>query len=292
MTLRYRLARAVLTLLLFTGPALLISRMAEGQSAAPAPAPAPAATPRMPDGHPDLNGYWSAGPPPELAGLFAPPPRDATGNLIVNFNVRHGDVANLTNDNVIGRRAGNNLPIYKPEYWDTVLSNDLDGNLKDPFNSCMPIAPPRLGPPARIIQTATDLVLQYTVPFQRNEIRIVPIGPRKHPVDRDGSWTGDSVAHWDGDTLVVETEGYNDQSWLGPEGYVHGYDLKVVERLRRDGNVVFYDVTTEDPEYLQQPWVLPTQRLRPIPVPNFRLEESPPCSERDNKHIVAKNREM
>jgi hypothetical protein len=275
-------------LLALAGSATLVSRAADGQSAAPGATGAP----RTADGHPDFSGYWTAGPPPEAGGLFTMPARDASGNIVLNINVRHGDVANLTNDNVISRRSGNNLPLYKPEHWETVLDNDLNGNINDPYNSCMPAAPPRLGPPARIIQTPTALVLQYTVIFHRNEVRIVPIGPRTHPVDRDGSWEGDPVAHWDGDTLVIETIGFNDQGWIGPEGYVHGYDLKVVEKLRFDGNAVLYDATAEDPEYLQQPWVLPTQRLNRISNPAYRIEPSPPCSERDNKHMVGKNREM
>jgi hypothetical protein len=289
---RDRIALAMAASLALGGSALLVGSAYSADAAAPAGAQSPATTPRTADGHPDLMGFWSPGPPMELAGLFGPSANAQSGDRVLEVNLRYGDIANLTNDNVIGRRAPDNLPLYKPEYWDIVLENDLEGNQRDPFNSCLPIGLPRLGPPARIIQTATELVLQYTVPFQRNEIRIVPIGPRSHKVDHDGTWFGDPVANWDGDTLVIETIGFNDQTWIGPEGYIHGYELKVTERLRREGDALHYDVVTEDPEFLQKPWVQPTTRLNLVRRPGYRIEESPPCSERDNEHIVAKNREL
>jgi len=272
---------------------LLLATIADSADAPPA-AGAPAAatnvpTPRTADGRPDLNGVWGGGGF-GFAGLGGGPQTGA--DAVLSAPLRNGDISNLTNDGVIQRRSGNNLPVYKPEHWDKVLQDDYDGNLLDTFNSCMPMSLPRMGPPVRIVQTPTDFIFIYTVPFQRNDFRIIPMGPRKHKLDRDGSWLGDPVARWDGDTLVVETEGFNDQTWLGPEGYIHGYELKITERFKRNGNTMDYDVTAEDPEFLSRPWVLQTRTLRLNTSPDYRLEESPPCSERDNKHLVGKNREM
>ena len=286
-----RISVTVASVLAFAGAAVVFSRFADAQAPV-AGAAAAVSTPRAPDGHPDLSGYWAGKPHFDATGLVELPSRDPSSDVTLKLNVRNGDFANLTNDNVIAMRSELKLPLYKPQHWDAVLDNDLNGNLRDPFNSCFPIAPPRLQPPARIIQTATDIILQHTVVFHRNETRVIPIGPRKHPVDRDGTWTGDPAAHWDGDTLVIETVGFNDQSWLEAQGYIHGYELKVIERLRREGDVIYYDVTADDPEYLQEPWVLPTNVLRPITTPGYRLQDSPPCSERDNEHMVSKNREM
>lgn len=263
---------------------------------------APVSTPRQADGRPDLSGYWNV-PPMGIAvggpeggpggGLFGPPggpvdPKD----VAITPPLRNGDISNLTNDGVIARRSGDNLPLYKPEYWDKVLQLDFNGNLRDPFNTCMPPSVPRVGAPVRIVQLPNEVFFFYSIIFQRNDFRLIPIGPRTHPIDRDGSWLGDPVGHWDGDTLVVETQGFNDQTWIGPEGYLHGYDLKVTEKFRREGDTIIFDVTVEDPEYLQKPWVFETRRLRRNTTPNFRMAESPPCSERDNSHLQGKNREM
>jgi hypothetical protein len=260
---------------------------AQGTSAPPSSTAADK-TPRTPDGKPDLNGYWGAGPIGFNLGGESADPND----LAVEAPLRNGDISNLTNDNVIIHRSGDDLPLYKPQYWDKVLDLDYNGNLTDPFNSCFPAGLPRMGPPAKILQLPNELVFFYTGFFQRNDFRDIPIGPRTHPVDRDGTWVGDPVAHWDGDTLVVETEGFNDQTWIGPEGYLHDYDLKVTEKFRREGDTLIYDVTVEDPGVLQKAWVLPTQKLKRITVPNYRMEEAPPCSERDNAHLQGKNREQ
>jgi hypothetical protein len=206
--------------------------------------------------------------------------------------VRNGDISNLTNDGVIARRGSDNIPLYKPEYWDRVLDLDYHGNLQDPFNSCMPPGVPRMGPPRRIVQLPAEVFFFHAIIFQRNDYRAVPIGERLQPVDPDGTWMGDPLARWDGDTLVVVTEAFNDQSWIAPQGYIHGYDMKVTEKFRRDGNKLYYDVTVEDPEYLQKPWVKETVVLNRITDPKYRMEESPPCSDRDNKNLVGKQREM
>src|SRR5262249_17963724 len=161
-----------------------------------------------------------------------------------------------------------------------------------PFNSCMPPSVPRMGPPRRIVQTGDEVFFFYQITFQRNNFRNVPIGERTHPVDRDGTYPGDPIAHWEGTTLIVVTEGSNHQRWLGPQGYIHGYELKVTEKFRRDGDKLMYDVTVEDPEYLQKPWVRDTMTLTRIKTPNYRMEEAPPCSDRDNKNLVGKQREQ
>jgi hypothetical protein len=245
-------------------------------------------TPRTADGHPDLNGYWGAGGPGFPAG---PQTTDGKSTSSV-MRVRNGDISNLTNDGVIARRSTNNIPLYKPEYWERVLDLDYHGNLQDPFNSCMPPGVPRMGAPRRIVLLPSEVFFFHAITFQRNDYRAVPIGERLQPVDPDGTWMGDPIARWDGDTLVVVTEAFNDQSWIAPQGYIHGYEMKVTEKFRRDGNKLYYDVTVEDPEYLQKPWVKDTVILNKIMDPKYRMEESPPCSDRDNKNLVGKQREM
>jgi hypothetical protein len=257
---------------------------------APPPLNGPAApTPRTPDGHPDFSGFWGLG----AIGLGAlGSPKGAPFDGSVALPVRNGDFSNFTNDNVLARRRGDNLPLYKPQYWARVQQLDHGGNKLDPFAHCYPIGPPRIGPPTVIVELPDKFIFFYTVIFQRNDFRIVPMGPRTHALDPDGSWGGDAVAHWDGDTLVVETEGFNDQGWLDAAGYIHGYDLKVTERFRRVGDRMRYDVTVEDPEYLQRPWVLNTREIALDKEPHPYLAESPPCSDRDTEHVVGTQREM
>jgi hypothetical protein len=274
-----------------------IAAVAAAAMAQPVPAPAQAApSPARPigrsaDGHPDLNGYWSPNPPRAGARPAGLPAGDANDLAAVGA-YRNGDITNLTNDNVPRRRMSDNLPLYKPEYWEKVLDLDLNGNQEDTFDHCMPMGVPRMGGPARIMQGPSEFVFFYNVQFQHNQYRDIPLGPRRFPVDRDGSWLGDPVARWDGDTLVVETEGFNDQTWIGPEGFFHSYDMKVVERFRPEVDRLIYDVTVSDPEVLQKPWVMTTRTLYRNADPNFRMEESPPCSDRDLKNLVGKQREM
>lgn len=274
--------------------------------ARPPAAGAQAPTPRGPDGKPSLDGFWAAGGPAAAAeGEGGPPPAAgrgpfATGPLTANedgqyispMNLRNGDISNLTNDGVIGRRATNNIPLYKPEFWEKVEDLDYNGNVADPFNHCMPPSVPRMGAPRRIVHLPNEVILFYAVQFQKNDFRIVPIGPRTRQPDRDGSWMGEPVGRWDGDTLVIETIGFNDQTWFAPQGYLHGYEMKVTETFRREGNRLVYQATVEDPEYLQKPWVKDPVTLNLNAASGVRLEEAPPCSDRDVKNQVGKQREM
>lgn len=295
MTFRFHRAWAI------APAALLLAASAVAVAQPPGRGPAPAAqsnapTPRTADGKPDLTGYW--GPPPAPGGggpgAFATGPNrpDENGDYISPMNLRNGDMSNLTNDGVIARRNTNNLPLYKPEHWAKVEDLDYNGNVEDPFNHCMPPGVPRIGAPRRIILMKDEVHFFYTTGFQRNDFRSVPIGPRTEQPDRDGTWSGVPVARWDGDTLVVETYGFNDAAWLGPQGYIHGYELKVTERFTLNGDRLTYQSTVEDPDFLQRPWVREPTTLARITTPGYRIAEAPPCSDRDVKHQVGKQREM
>ena len=67
-------------------------------------------------------------------------------------------------------------------------------------------------------------------------------------------YTGHSVGHWDGDTLVIESSGFVPETWLARGGFFHSEDMKVFERFTRKGDQLLYEVTVEDPEVLLQPW--------------------------------------
>ena len=99
---------------------------------------------------------------------------------------------------------------------------------------------------------------------------------------------GDSVGLWDKDTLVVDVIGLNDISWLEIAGYFHSTDLHVIERLRREGNLLHYQATVEDPNVLAKPWVRTPVTLKISTSPDDALYEDPPCMELDTGHFVTK----
>ena len=105
-----------------------------------------------------------------------------------------------------------------------------------------------------------------------------------------GAWTGLSVGHWEGETMAVESAGFNDESWLDFPGYFHSAQLHVTERFTREGNTIRYQVTVEDPVVLMRPWVINARTLRLNPDPKAELEEDLPCLELDRAHLVTKER--
>jgi hypothetical protein len=82
---------------------------------------------------------------------------------------------------------------------------------------------------------------------------------------------GQTVGHWEGDTLVLDSVGFNDQTWLGRGGFFHSDHMHVVEKFTRKGNEILYEVTVEDPEVLVEPWVMTPRKLTANPSPDAGL---------------------
>ena len=111
--------------------------------------------------------------------------------------------------------------------------------------------------PMQIVQTPKQVIILFEVFRVFRVIPIFPKGEAKHPDDVEPSYTGDSVGYWDGDTLVVDVTGFNDETWLVGTGTFHSEDLHVVEKFKRaDYNTIQYEVTMEDPKVLTKPWVM------------------------------------
>ena len=159
-------------------------------------------------------------------------------------------------------------PIYKPEYWDKVIELDMWTNKYDPVMTCQPLGLPRQGPPRRIFQTENDITFLYgQFPDAGGgfpEFRVMPIDGRKHGENAEfaAKYFGETVGHWEGDTLVLDSIGFVDTTWIGRGGYFHSDKMRIVERFRREGDAIFYDLTLEDPEVLAEPLVFPTRILR------------------------------
>jgi hypothetical protein len=94
------------------------------------------------------------------------------------------------------------------------------------------------------------------------------------------------VAHWEGNTLVVDATGFNDDTWLGSDGWFHSEAMHVVERFTRDGDTLRYEVTVEDPEVFTQPWVRGPRTLRLNTNPADEVYDAPYCEGVDADHIV------
>ena len=258
--------------------------VSSAQAQAPAPGARPAAaasapTPRLSDGKPDLSGWWGGGGPGGFGGGGAPAEADADTFVVIPS--RDGDLENFENDFYVWEKSHENIPIYKPEHWAKVRELDLNGNKEDPAFHCLPQGVPRMGPPNRIIATPDEVIL-----FNNTVFRMIKIGkPRDANAALIESWNGYPEARWDGDTLVIESTGFNDSSWLGWGGYFHSYDLKVTETFRREGDTLHYTAVAEDPTVLQEPWKLDPVALRKGTNPNATIAEATPCSERDAEEI-------
>jgi hypothetical protein len=226
------------TLTMKGGPSRSIVVTVEG--AAPAPVSATSATPftlsRMPDGTPDLSGvYGNAGLPQGTT----PPPLQPGAET---FRIERGG----PND-VRGR---------------TTITTG---------NDCKPLGIPQtyITPyPFQFIHTPTLLVIVYEYPMA---VRFVPLDGRPQAIDPDPSWMGTSVGRWEGDTLVIDAVGFNDKTEV--HGFMHTEALHVVERFRRlENGSLQYDVTVEDPNVWEKPWVIATRTFRFRPELEFVAE--------------------
>ncbi len=214
-------------------------------------------TPRRPDGKVDLTGVWTGNP------SWGAPQHD----------LRHPGM--LESDQMLPQRASQwNKPHYKPEFWQKVRDLDFSRIDVDPSYNCSPNGVPRAGPPIRIIQTDKDVVMLYN-----DFIRVVPTdGRERDPTDSDQStFYGLPLGHWEGDTLVVESIGFNDRTWLQFIGYFHTDLMKVTERFTRKGNALYYNWTVDDPDVLAEPWTTDMTVKILNPDPKFRMNEPSEC---------------
>ena len=243
--------------------------------------------PRLPNGKPDLNGMWisrgdSRGEAADTSGGFTEVANDE--GITRLFPSRRcapnqegcRDNTNQSNDGEFTGRTNESKPQYKPKYWDKVQFLDYDTNFSDPAFDCQPLGVPRVGPPTRIVQTDNDVIFLYA--GGDHDYRIIPMDGRSHNPEAFPSYWGESVGHWEGDTLVVDARGFSDITWLDRTGgYFHGYELRVIERVRREGNTLHYQATVEDPEVLLEPWAMNPRRLTFNANSKATIAEGRPC---------------
>src|SRR6516165_1380513 len=266
------LTRAALAAAVLIVPLSARAQTNYAAEAARNPGAASKPTPRTADGHPDLSGVWhhffgigtiqkvgdsfvvGGAFSPKSAGLYNAPLRDAK-------------------------------PEYKPELVAKVKSLNDSQVKEDPTLHCVAPGVPRLGPPHQIVQTAKQAIFLYA-DNTGNQWRVIPLDGRPHSTDPEtaATFNGDSVGHWEGDTLVVDVTRLTDETWLGDNGLLHSRKLHVTERLRRVGETIQYQVTMEDPEVFEKPWTL----SRTLTLQPDALEEAAPCVDNDAGHYVTK----
>src|SRR6187549_232088 len=225
-----------------------------------------APTPRI-AGHPDMTGNWAEfnigwiGNYMGNGGRRCGPTQAQPCNRSTN-QTRDFELYSPSRFGQLGR------PLYKPEFWDKVQQLDMWTNKEDPVMTCQPLGLPRQGPPRRIYQTESDVTFLYGQFADAGgglaEFRVVPTDNRQHGPDAKyaNKYYGDTVGRWEGDTLVLDSIGFVDTTWIGRGGYFHSDKMHIVEKLTRVGDAINYDVTLEDPEVLAEPLVFPTRVIR------------------------------
>jgi hypothetical protein len=205
--------------------------------------------PRAAGGKPDLSGIWVA-----------------TGALLL-FEGEEAVAAARAADAAAGRPPPNTgeAPPYKPEAEAQRQYFLSRRGIDDPMAQCLLTGVPRINfrpLPFEIVQLPDRVIMLYEI---HHAFRIIPTDGRGPPEDAEPSYLGESVARWDGDTLVVDVTSFNTKTWLTGVGTIHTEDLKVTERYTRDSfDTIRYEVTMEDPAVFARPWTLrETFRLRP-----------------------------
>jgi hypothetical protein len=140
--------------------------------------------------------------------------------------------------------------------WAETLFKQRAANLlrDNPMIRCLPAGVPRLDSythPFKIVQTPELIVILYE---SQTMFRQIFVDGRELPNDPEPSWMGYSVGRWDGDVLVVETAGFNDQTWLDGLGHPHSVAMRLTERFRRiNTGRLDIEIVIDDPKAYTKP---------------------------------------
>jgi hypothetical protein len=223
-------------------------------------------TPRTADGKPNL----SASVPKTADGKI-----DLTGIWVVASNKY---LPNIAADGV-------EVP-FRPEAEALYKRRRETNGVGRPTEQCLPHAVPDaalVGYPFKIVQTPAVLVFLFE-PFI--DYRQIHTDGRALPKDPQPTWMGYSVGRWEGETLVADTTGFNDRTWLDDGGHPHSDALRVTERFRRkDFGHMDLQITIDDPKMYTKAW---TVNVPYNLVPDTELIEYVCENERDLPHMVGK----
>ena len=228
------------------GTAAPAMTVAAAVSAPATPPKAAADIRRRPDGKPDLQGFFESRAGGANQGL-----ERRTSNRVVPGG-----------RGIIVDPPDGKLPMQPWAVEERARRDSPEGGYDDPTAHCFPAGVPRsMYVPAafHIIQTSDYVVFLH----ERMSWRIVPLDGRAHLPDTIRLWQGDSVGHWEGDTLVVDTANLNGKTWLNEGGEIVSYAEHVVERFTPAGpDTVNYEAVVSDPIVYTKPWTIafPLQR--------------------------------
>ena len=213
-----------------------------------------APTPRTPDGNPDLSGIWRI--------------TQADFKFARNLASENPDVSLFPAAEALYKRR---------------LTSDGAGR---PSERCLPDTVPDgwlLGNPIKVVQTPRVTLVLYE---QMNHYRQVFTDGRKFPDNIEPTWLGYSVATWVGNTLVAETVGLGEQTWLDTRGHPHSDVLRLTERFHRtDFGHIQIEFTINDPKTYRKPW---NATVHFDLMPDTELIENICENERDAAHITGK----
>jgi hypothetical protein len=223
-----------------------VPRLPDGKPNLSAPAP------RTADGKPDLSGIWQAG----RAGQYG-----------YDYDVAQ------------------NLPAGSVTPWaESIRQQRVQDFRKDsPLAQCRPVSIPFLNfrGLSRIVETQGVIVILYESPNSPH--RTILTDGRDLPKEMNPTWLGYSVGHWEQDTLVVNTAGFNDKGWLDVGGHPQTETLKLTERYRRrDFGHLELEVTFDDPKTFARPFTL---RMEKTLTPDTEIIEDVCENERDSSHL-------
>lgn len=208
--------------------------------------------PRTRDGKPDLSGIWN----PDRHFIY--------------------DISTAL-------KPGDSLPLqpWAAELTKKRMSKD------DPEANCLPTGVPRMAPyPWKIVQTPSLIVFLFEGNI--HSYRQIFMDGRGHPSDSDPTWYGDSIGHWEGDTLVVDTTGFNDKFWFDFAAHPHTDKLHITERYHRtDMGHLESEVTIDDPGAYTKPFTL--YGHFPLQLDTEILEYICNENNQDLPHIVGKD---
>jgi hypothetical protein len=231
-------------------PSQGIPRTVDGKANLTAPAP------RTADGKPDLSGIWQQ-------------PNGVKYTINLAADLKPGDVS------------------FQPQAAELYNQRQSTLSKDDPVGYCKLPGVPEMSAvpyPYKIIQNPGLVIILFEA-FAT--FRQIFSDGRSLPVDPNPSWMGYSVGKWEGDTLVVETAGFNDNTWLDTGGHPHSDALHVTERYhRRDFGHIDLQITINDPKTYTKPWTVsyPIQLLPDTELLEYVCNEN----NKDIQHLVGK----
>ena len=237
-----------------------------------APAAETGGVPRLANGKPDLSGHWSNPYTPDMAlrGLVLDPetrqPLELSREVLPDARPPASGSARRTFDLPYTEWGMKRWKTYDPvndgDYAGSCLPFGMSRNINSPHG-------------VQIVQSPEALALLFE---QNTWFHWVPTAGQKWPVDMPPSWNGISTGRWEGDTLIVETTGFNGYTRLDTAGHPHSRGLKLTNTFRRvDARTLEHTVIVHDPKAYTRDWMnVRTWRLKPASdvVMEYSCEEN------------------